>query len=203
MSPKMNDAYMNQRRDDIINAAFHCFVEKGIGNTTMQDIFKASELSAGAVYNYFNSKEDIIAAASIKSLERNILIFSEAGNQSGENPINNIMDVFLPMIKQEASQKAIGFDLGLYSESTRNPKIAEIVKESSNTLITYLTRIVKQMQENGKYSKTLDARILAQLFIGIFYGVIVSKVIDPDLDIDALTDLIRRVVNTKFEDDSF
>ena len=62
MSPKVPEAYLTARRNEIIHAASHCFAEKGFHNTTMQDIYDATGLSPGAVYNYFSNKEDIVAA---------------------------------------------------------------------------------------------------------------------------------------------
>ena len=63
MSPKVSEAYIETRRNEILEAAFKCFSEKGFHNTTMQDIYKTANLSPGAVYNYFSSKEDIVIAA--------------------------------------------------------------------------------------------------------------------------------------------
>lgn len=63
MSPKVPEAYLKARRDEIIYAASKCFTEKGFHNMTMQDIYDATGLSPGAVYNYFSNKEDIVAAA--------------------------------------------------------------------------------------------------------------------------------------------
>ena len=60
MSPKVPEAYLQARRNEIMDAAVKCFMEKGFHNTTMQDIYDATNLSPGAVYNYFSSKEDIV-----------------------------------------------------------------------------------------------------------------------------------------------
>jgi AcrR family transcriptional regulator len=66
MSPKVPKAYLEARMAEIMEAAIKCFMEKGFHNTTIQDIYKAICLSPGAAYNYFENRDDILAAA-IKS----------------------------------------------------------------------------------------------------------------------------------------
>ena len=47
----------------IINASLRLFKEKGFDNTSMQDIVTASEMSKGAIFYHFKSKEEIFDAA--------------------------------------------------------------------------------------------------------------------------------------------
>ncbi|MEQ1613599.1 MAG: helix-turn-helix domain-containing protein, partial [Hyphomicrobiaceae bacterium] len=56
--PKLKPATHNARRANILDAAEQCFARQGFHRTTMQDICKAAEVSSGAVYVYFKSKED-------------------------------------------------------------------------------------------------------------------------------------------------
>jgi AcrR family transcriptional regulator len=46
-------------RNNILNAAKHLFVEKGIDQTTMDDISKEAEYSKSTVYVYFKNKDEI------------------------------------------------------------------------------------------------------------------------------------------------
>ena len=58
--PKVTQAHLEARRQQILDAAFGCFARQGFHQTTMQDICREAELSPGAVYRYFDSKEAII-----------------------------------------------------------------------------------------------------------------------------------------------
>ena len=60
--PKVSQEHMEGRRRQILAAAGRCFASVGFHAATMQDVIKASGLSAGAIYNHFSSKEEIIAA---------------------------------------------------------------------------------------------------------------------------------------------
>jgi TetR/AcrR family transcriptional regulator, repressor of fatR-cypB operon len=50
------------RQMDILNAARDLFISKGYGDTTLEDIARKAEFGKGTIYNYFNSKEELIAA---------------------------------------------------------------------------------------------------------------------------------------------
>jgi AcrR family transcriptional regulator len=47
-------------RDRIENAAIHLFVEKSVAETTVRDIAGRVDLSEGALYRHFESKEDLV-----------------------------------------------------------------------------------------------------------------------------------------------
>ncbi len=61
--PKVSDAHRERVREQILDAAIGCFAERGIRPTTMADIIAASGLSAGAIYGYFDSKQELALAA--------------------------------------------------------------------------------------------------------------------------------------------
>ncbi|MGC9342783.1 MAG: TetR/AcrR family transcriptional regulator [Bacteroidales bacterium] len=58
-----------QRRQSILNAAQHIFFEKGLENSTMDEIAREAELAKGTLYLYFKSKEDIQYEISLRGVE--------------------------------------------------------------------------------------------------------------------------------------
>jgi AcrR family transcriptional regulator len=68
--PKVSQEHLERRRQQILDAARECFNKQGFHNTSMQDIFKASGLSAGAVYRYFPSKHQLVRAIALGSLDQ-------------------------------------------------------------------------------------------------------------------------------------
>ena len=51
--PKVTEAHLEARRQQIVNAAFACFSLNGFHQSTMQDICQEAHLSPGAVYRHF------------------------------------------------------------------------------------------------------------------------------------------------------
>ena len=71
---KLPDRYMEERRQEILDAARRVFVEKGYDNATMNDIAAAADVSAGSIYRYFENKRDLIAAASNACIDRKSVV---------------------------------------------------------------------------------------------------------------------------------
>ncbi|WP_322796046.1 helix-turn-helix domain-containing protein [Tepidiforma sp.] len=56
---KVTEAHLEARRRSILDAASRVFSEKGVAGATMAEIAREAGLSAGAIYRYFASKEDL------------------------------------------------------------------------------------------------------------------------------------------------
>ena len=60
--PKVTEEHVEARRRQILAAALRCFAREGFHRATMQDIFRESDLSPGAVYSYFTGKDELMQA---------------------------------------------------------------------------------------------------------------------------------------------
>lgn len=66
--PRISSQKMEDRRQAILDAAIVCFSRSGFQAATMRDIFREAGMSAGAIYNYFKSKEEILNAVIDQSM---------------------------------------------------------------------------------------------------------------------------------------
>ena len=66
--PKVSEEHREQRRAQILEAAWRCFQRHGVQATTMEQIMAESGLSASAMYRYFKGQDDIVRAAVATSL---------------------------------------------------------------------------------------------------------------------------------------
>ncbi len=62
--PKTSDAAKEARRTQILDAAVRCFARTGYYATTIEDVVRETDLSRGALYLYFPSKEALYLAIS-------------------------------------------------------------------------------------------------------------------------------------------
>jgi AcrR family transcriptional regulator len=67
-------------RDRIEAAAIHLFVEKGVAETTVRDIARAVDISEGALYRHFDSKEQLVW----QLFERHYIAFAARLHQLAE-----------------------------------------------------------------------------------------------------------------------
>ena len=117
-----------RRATDILDAAQAVFEEKGVLNTTLQDVAKSAEISVGLIYRYFESKEDIFAALALKGAEtfdaqlKDILKKASIGGKKRPNPVNVLTEIaerFFIFYSPYGDY----FDMLLYSYKGMNQKV--------------------------------------------------------------------------------
>ncbi len=76
--PRVTPAHEQQVRDRIVRAAVAVFNDKGYHGATMQHVVRASGLSVGAIYTYFDGKTDLFLASCTMSMDEG---FGELGDR--------------------------------------------------------------------------------------------------------------------------
>lgn len=71
-----------ERRDAILVAAASVFLERGVGQTTMEDIARQAELSKGALYLYFKSKDELYLSIALSVLDELVVRLEEVARRS-------------------------------------------------------------------------------------------------------------------------
>lgn len=198
MTPKVPEDYREARRTQIMNAAAECFLQKGFHQTTMQDIFKASGLSAGAVYNYFTGKEEIVSAMGQASLARNTAIASSQVGPEGERTLASVMEAFLGFMRTPEAGRWAPLDLELYAEAARNDTIRRSIQENFRVTMATLIPLVERLQASGVYSSDLEPRAIILVLGMLMQGLQILRVVEPEEDIDPYIDAALAVARGTF-----
>ena len=197
MSPRVPEAYLEARRTEIIEAAFKCFMEKGFRNTTMQDIYRATNLSPGAVYNYFSSKEDIVTATVKQFSDWSLSSIVPLITQNPDESFINIFKHWLDSIK-DSDVSGFSVQLDFYSETIRNKEIREAIRKSQDATHSKLVQIIKENQESGGISAKLDPQAIARVFVGMVFVLGIHKIIEPDVDAEAYEEVCEAMLTGTF-----
>jgi AcrR family transcriptional regulator len=197
MSPKVPKAYLEARRNEIIGAAWNCFIEKGFHNTTMQDIYAATKLSPGAVYNYFDSKEDIVEEAVKRFSSWSVASLATIIKENPRQPLYTIIRWWVKRLKQT---KNSGFSvyMTLYVEATRNNKIRATVLASQDATHAVLVRAIEDAQRNGLINTKLDPLSIARGFMGMLFGIMIHRMLEPDVDLGSYVKVFEAIFNGTF-----
>ena len=153
----MTEAHVEARRQQILGAANACFARNGFHQTTMQEICRQAELSPGAVYSYFESKEAIIEASCGANLEQHAELFQEAMRQGDTlTVLDQLVDTFFGMLAEPESDLELCHSVQIWGEVQRNPRLKEIVEGGRNSVLAYIEEIVRGAQERGEINAELD-----------------------------------------------
>lgn len=100
----------DHKKEEIIKIALELFMEKSYEHTTIKDIIKASNLSKGGMYHYFDSKEDILNASLEYIAEQDYERFNNIINSQVMTAIEKLQKVILlGCEKPENVQKVVNY----------------------------------------------------------------------------------------------
>ena len=182
--PKVPEAHVEARRKQILEAANACFARNGFHQTTMQEICRQAELSPGAVYSYFESKEAIIEASCGANLEQHAELFQEAMRQGDTlTVLDQLVDTFFGMLTEPESDLELCHSVQIWGEVQRNPRLKEIVEGGRNSVLAYIEEIVRGAQERGEINAELDAHSSARVLMSAHDGLVLQRGLDPEVDV--------------------
>jgi TetR/AcrR family transcriptional regulator, transcriptional repressor of aconitase len=181
--PKVSQAHRNARRSQILQAAIVCFSRQGFHRTTMQDIVKQSQLSPGAIYNYFESKVEIIEAIANERHAKEKARMIEARKESDVTTVlKRIRDAFFGELRnpQERLRRRVGIQL--WAEAQRNPRILKIARRGVNGPHKLLKAIIADAQRRKEISKDVNPDATARFLIAAFQGFVLQLEWDPQIN---------------------
>ncbi len=192
--PKINKAHYDARKKQIISAADTCFSNKGIHQTTMHDICRQAQLSIGAVYSYFDSKEQIIAQIAQEALKRNLEMISGVDKlTNSREKLFELADVFFGML-EETGDHSVRMDIGLWSAALINDEVHKAVLEIMKRHTEVFTKIVRAGQDKGEIDKSVKPESVAMVMISTFKGLVLQKGIYGKVDVQGYVDTIKKMM---------
>src|SRR5437763_16309357 len=111
-----------------MDAAITCFAREGFHRTTMQDIVRETGLSAGAIYRYFRSKEDIVAAIAEEHHAPEAAVLAEA--EAGANvpsALRQLVHASLGRLTDPAEQRWRRVTVQVWGEALRDDRVMDVV----------------------------------------------------------------------------
>lgn len=183
--PKISEEQRQVRRDQILAAAWRCFARRGIHATSMEEIIREADLSAGAVYLYYKGKDELILAAiSVYMGQLGKLLF----------PLLMQDEAFPPavLVKKVAGAiathtKRNGIDLNAiilmcWSEAQSNATVKALIAEFQLNYRAALTALVRRWQRSGELSPEGKPADMAKAMHSYFLGLIVQSALVGGVD---------------------
>jgi AcrR family transcriptional regulator len=174
--PKVTEHHKAQRRDQVLTAAWKCFARSGFHGTSMAEIIAESQLSAGAVYLYFRSKEDLIAATASMALGMARDLMNQLGTGQDPAPPDAVLYRLLDLlIALNDDHGGLLFPVAVeaWSEASRNPSIAETAGEFLDTIVDELGRVYGRWADAG-HALAIPPKDMARISVAVLQGTIVQ-----------------------------
>jgi len=195
--PRVKPEYKAERRAQIIEAARTCFARDGFHRTTLQDVFAEAGLSAGAVYNYFQSKDELILAIAEERHEEETAVFAKHAEM--QDPVEALREIgthFINTYLSDTAAEKRRIAIQTWSEAMLNKPVRASVRDGIDKPLQQITAIVRRGQKSGRLNSTLEPDAVARTLAALFHGFLLQKLWDPKLDVSAFTPVLEHVLAT-------
>ena len=139
-----------ERRKELIDTAEKLFLTNGYDQTAVSDIVKEVNLSQGAFYYYFESKEDVLVAI----LEKNITVMESALRQTADrtdlDEAVKLNAMFNQFISVTISGKKIHNYIHQKMNATLHKKLIKI--RLSARIAQIMAEVISKGMEKGRFN---------------------------------------------------
>jgi TetR/AcrR family transcriptional repressor of uid operon len=166
------------RRAQILEAAIICFAKRGFHQTSMHDVSAEAGISVGLIYRYFANKEAVIAAMA----NRHKTEIQDLLERAGQAPsLFESLEILFTAHCSENSPKVLSaFVVDLYAEASRNPPVADLVRDVLETAMEGVTGLIARSPESKQAATHgLKPHELAELIFAVARGMLMFDVLQP------------------------
>jgi len=189
--PKVTDEHRQQRREQILLAALTCVAEEGFHKTTMAHVIKASGLSAGAVYGYFRSKDDLILAIADRALGYLDQAIGELlSRDEVPSPVETTRHLTTMLVERAESGPVdiTRVAVAAWAEAVRNEEGRETVAGRIRQLRSKYAEVIVAQQAAGLVNPEADPEEVAKSLFGVMPGFVLQRLVTADVAPDGYAD---------------
>ena len=176
MSQPQTDS-VPDRRCQILDAALVCFAKRGFHQTSMHDISAEAGISVGLIYRYFENKEAVISAMADRH-KSEIHDLLERARQAS-SLFESLEILFTAHCCENSPKVHSAFVVDLYAEASRNPQVADLVRDVLQTAMDGVTDLIARSPEAENTGHGLSPQELSELIFAVARGMLMLDVLQP------------------------
>ena len=165
------------RRTQILDAALVCFAKRGFHQASMHDISAEAGISVGLIYRYFENKDAVISAMADRHKKEIHEVLERA--QQAPTLLESLEILFTAHCCENEPRVISAFVVDLYAEASRNPHIADLVRDVLQTAMDGVTDLIARSPEVGSAADGLKPHELAELIFAVSRGMLMRDVLQP------------------------
>ncbi|HEX4182863.1 MAG TPA: TetR/AcrR family transcriptional regulator [Caulobacteraceae bacterium] len=195
--PKISEAKRETRRQQILDAALRCFARDGFHNTTTADIVRESGVSQGALYLYFENKDDIIVALADDRHQSEAIITALA--QSEQDPIRGLLsliELYGSGLSDAARIQARRVGIQGWAEALRSPRIRDSVVGGLSSVRAAIVRLIERGQHTGQIRPEVDPEALSRVLVAMFQGLVLQVTWGEDITLSACGQVVHDMISS-------
>ncbi len=167
----------SDRHTQILDAALVCFAKRGFHQASMHDISAEAGISVGLIYRYFENKDAVISAMADRHKKEIHEVLKRA--QQAPTLLESLEILFTAHCCEDAPQLVSAFVVDLYAEASRNPRVADLVRDVLQTAMSGVTDLIARSPEAESAAHGLKPHEQAELIFAVSRGMLMRDVLQP------------------------
>ncbi|MEU4626594.1 TetR/AcrR family transcriptional regulator [Actinoplanes sp. NPDC023801] len=183
--PRVTESHRAGRRAEIVAAAARLFAGNGFHATSMAGIITESGLSAGAVYSYFRSKEELIGAVADLVMSTADEVFEKLlADGATPAPADVAGTMIQGVTEQLIGDPGTGADLTrlavqVWAEAIRNPELLGRVSGVVTRLRGHCAEAARRWQEAGNLPADAVPDQVGAAMLSLVQGYLLQRLLLP------------------------
>lgn len=172
------------RREQILLAAMSCVAEEGFHKTTMAHVIEASGLSAGAVYGYFRSKDELILAIADRAVGYLDQAIAELLSRDPVPSPVEVIQHLTTMLVERAESAPVDVTrvaVAAWAEAVRDEEVRTAVAARISLLRSKFAEVILVQQAAGLIDPAADPETVAKSFFGVMPGFMLQRLVTRDV----------------------
>jgi len=193
--PATDHSRAEARRQQILAAAAQCFREHGFHGASISQISRIAGMSAGHIYHYFENKEAIIAAIVEQDLESLLQMTGEL--RAACDVRQALIARAAKGVAEQLDPQTAGLKLEIVAEASRNPRVAEIVRNADATSRQSLGETIRIVRQRaGHQDDEASIAGMIEVLATLFEGLLLRTLRHPQLDHAQLTLQVQAAIES-------
>ena len=194
--PKITKEHVDARRRQVMTAAHHCFARHGFHETTMQEIADEAGLSAGALYQYFESKDALIEALADRGREIRREALGGLQRGGGAQALAQVVGGLLRPLADATpeTEAALRLDIRLWGEALDQPGIRQLFLDQSATLKRPIADFLRAERKAGRIRRDVDPEGVADAVFALLVGLELQTALDSRFDVNRYTKTLNMLL---------
>src|ERR1700729_1646269 len=174
------ERHRTETRDRLYRAALELFAARGFLETTVEDITEAADVGKGTFFNYFPTKEHILAEF---GGERTAAV--ERALEKAKTTKGSVLDVIGELAIDSAGQSNLNAPLlrAIFAAHASCAPVRAELHKRTQTSRRMLAEMFRIGQERDEIRRDLSANELARTMQTTFMGLTMSWALNPELSL--------------------
>lgn len=184
-----------ETHERIFRAALELFAERGVAGTTVEDITEAADVGKGTFFNYFPSKEHVLAAFGEMQAAKARAVFSEA---RPDEPLQQVFQRLVRALAEEPGQSP-ALVRSLVGAFLSSEQVRHLMRRNLARALRFQTAMIAAAQKRGQVRSDQNPALIARFLLQNWFGTLVLWTLFPSEPLDQRLDEVLNMMLAAIE----